>query len=108
MLESRTSSRVIPRRLLWTWIGLLALSQVADLATTWRSLAVGLQENNPIVAAALSSGQLPLYALVKLALVCALGIVLLGGRPAALVGTRFVVLAFLLIAAGNLVGVLNS
>jgi len=103
LLNVQASSPAIPRRLLWTWLGLLALSQVADLATTWRSLAVGLPEDNPLVAATLHGGSFSLFVLVKLTLVVALGVVLLGGRPAALTGVRLVVLAFSVIAAGNLI-----
>ena len=76
--------------------------------STWRSLAVGLREDNPVVAATLHSGSFPLFALVKVALVVALGIVLLGGRPVALTGTRLVVVTFCLIAIGNLISVLSS
>jgi len=94
----------VPRRLLWTWLALLALSQAADIATTWHSLAAGLREDNPFVVAALSSGSFPLYAMVKVLLVAALGIVLLGGRPVALHGARLVVAVFSLIALANLVG----
>ena len=108
MLRVQTSTAHIPRRLLWTWLALLALSQVADLATTWRSLSIGLTENNPVVAAALHSGSFPLFVLVKVALVVALGIVLLGGRPVALAGARLVVVAFSLIALGNLLSLLNT
>ena len=108
MLNAHVSTRAIPRRLLRTWLALLALSQLADLATTWRSLAVGLREDNPLVAAALHTGNFPLFALVKVALVVALGIVLLRGRPAALAGARLVVLTFCVITAGNLLSVLSS
>jgi hypothetical protein len=108
LLNVQASTPAIPRRLLWTWLALLALSQLADLATTWGSLAVGLREDNPIVAAALHSGSFPLFALVKVALVVALGIVLLGGRPIALTGARLVVLTFSVIAIGNLISVLAS
>ena len=108
MLNFQSSTPAIPRRLLWTWLALLALSQLADLATTWRSLAVGLREDNPVVAATLHSGSFPLFALVKVALVVALGTVLLGGRPVALTGTRLVVVTFCLIAIGNLISVLSS
>ena len=34
MLDTRFASPTLPRRLLWTWLALLALSQVADLLTT--------------------------------------------------------------------------
>ena len=108
MLNLQTSTPRIPRRLLWTWFALLALSQLADLATTWRSLAMGLREDNPVVRAALHSGNFQLFALVKIALVLALGTILLGGRPVALTGTRLVVLTFSLIAIGNLISALAS
>jgi hypothetical protein len=102
LLGNRLATPALSRRLLWTWLALLALSQTADVATTWRSLAAGLQEGNPFVQAALGAGNFGLYALVKLLLVAALGIAVLGGRPVALNGARLVVAVFLLIALGNL------
>jgi len=102
LLDTRFASPTLPRRLLWTWLALLALSQVADLLTTWRSLAAGLHEGNPFVAAALGAGNFGLYGLVKLLLVLALGIAVLGGRPVALNGARLVVAVFIVIALGNL------
>ncbi|HVD01898.1 MAG TPA: DUF5658 family protein [Candidatus Dormibacteraeota bacterium] len=98
----------MPRRLLWTWLALLALSQMADVATTWHSLMGGLREDNPFVAAALASGHFPLYALAKVLLVAALGIAVLGGRRAALNGARLVVAIFSLVALANLLGPLLS
>jgi hypothetical protein len=83
LLNLQASTPAIPRRLLWTWLALLALSQLAGLATTWRSLAVGLREDNPVVRAALHSGSFPLFALLKV-----------------------VVLTFCVIALGNLISVL--
>lgn len=104
MLDTRLGPRTsLPRRLLWTWLALLALSQAADVATTWHSLAIGLPEDNPFVVAALGSGSFQLYALVKVLLVAALGIVLLGGRPVALNGARLIVAVFSLVALANLV-----
>ncbi|MDQ6772514.1 MAG: DUF5658 family protein [Candidatus Dormibacteraeota bacterium] len=108
MLGAYVSTRTVPRRLLWTWLALVALSQLADLATTWRSLAVGLREGNPVVVAALTNGNFQLFAVVKTALVVALGIVLLSGRAVALAGARLVVLTFSLIAIGNLITVLAN
>ena len=93
----------IPRRLLWTWLALLALSQAADVATTWHSLAAGLHEQNPVVAATLATGNFGLFAAVKAGLVVALGIAVLGGRPVALNGARLVVVFFAFVALANLV-----
>ena len=98
----------LPRRLLWTWLGLLFLSQLADVATTWRSLAAGLHEQNPFVIAVLGTGNFALYAAVKLSLVLALGIAVLGGRPVALNGARLVVVLFAGVALANLVASLPA
>jgi hypothetical protein len=108
LLDTRLSTPVPSRRLLWSWLVLLALSQLADLLTTWWSLASGHHEANPFVAAALGSGSFPLYALVKALLVVALGIAVLGGRPVALHGTRLVVAVFSAVALANLVAALLS
>jgi len=102
LFDSRLGPTILPRRLLWTWLALLALSQAADIATTWHSLATGLREDNPFVVAALGSGSFGLYALVKVALVLALGIAVLSGGRLALNGTRLVVLVFSLVALANL------
>ena len=104
MLDNRLVTSSLPRRLLWTWLGLLALSQLADVATTWHSLASGLREDNPFVVAALGTGSFPLFALVKVMLVVALGIAVLGGRRVALDGARLVVGVFSLVALANLLG----
>lgn len=108
MLDNRLVNSSLPRRLLWTWLGLLALSQLADVATTWLSLAAGLHEENPVVAATLGSGSFQLYALVKVLLVGALGVAVLSGGRAALNGARLVVGIFALVALANLLGPLLS
>ena len=95
-------SRALSPRLLWTWLLLVALSQLADLATTWLSVSAGLRENNPLVAATLAGGHFPLYGGIKLALVAALGIAILSGRSEALTGARVVVGVFLAVAVANL------
>jgi Domain of unknown function (DUF5658) len=108
LLDTRFAPPALPRRLLWTWLALLALSQLADVATTWHSLAGGLREDNPFVAAALATGNFGLFALVKVLLVAALGVAVLGGRPVALNGARLVVAIFVLVALANLLGPLLS
>jgi len=95
-------TRALNPRLLWTWLLLVVLSQLADLATTWLSLAAGLREDNPIVAMTLASGHLPLYGLIKLGLVTALGLAMLSGRWEALAGARVVVAVFAAVALANL------
>jgi len=95
-------THVLNPRLLWTWLLLVALSQLADLATTWLSLAAGLREDNPVVVATLATGHLPLYGLIKLGLVTALGLAILSGRWEALAGARVVVAVFAAVAIANL------
>ena len=102
LLDTRLAVPAPSRRLVHTWFGLLALSQLADLVTTWWSLGAGLREDNPVVAATLGAGHFGLYALVKVVLVAAFGVALLGGRPAALHGARLLVLVFSLVALANL------
>jgi hypothetical protein len=100
-------TQALSARLLWTWFLLVGLSQLADLATTWLSLAVGLRENNPLVAATLAGGHFPLYGLVKLGLVTVLGVAILSGRSEALAGARVVVAIFVAVALANLGAVLG-
>jgi hypothetical protein len=97
----------IPRRLAWTWLGLLALSQFADLATTWLGVGSGLSEENPFVRATLASGHFPLFVAVKLALVLAMTVAVTATRPGndrrmAMTALRFLVVVFTGIAAANL------
>jgi len=108
LLDTRFAPPALPRRLLWTWLVLLALSQLADVATTWHSVVGGLREDNPFVVAALATGNFGLFALVKVLLVAALGVAVLGGRPVALNGARLVVAIFVLVALANLLGPLLS
>ena len=100
-------SVAVPRRLAWTWLGLLALSQAADVATTWLAIGNGLAEENPFVRAALRSGNFPLYAGVKLALIAAMALAVTGARQApdrrmVMSALRFLVAVFTVIAAANL------
>jgi len=99
---------VVSRRLAGTWIGLLALSQLADVATTWFSLTAGRHEDNPFVAAALTRGNFGLYIVIKLLLVAALAIAVRPGPRAAWVGLRFVVVAFSLVAVANLLAAVGA
>ena len=99
---------VVSRRLASTWISLLALSQLADVATTWFSLSAGLREANPFVAAALTRGNFGLYIVVKLLLVIALAIAVRPGPRAAWIGLRFLVVAFSLVAVANLVAAIGA
>lgn len=97
----------MPRRLAWTWLGLLALSQAADLATTWLAIGNGLAEQNPFVRAALHSGHFPLYAGVKLTLIAAMSLAVTGARQApdrrlVISALRFLVVVFTIVAAANL------
>jgi hypothetical protein len=66
--------KVPSRRLLVTWILLLAGAQIADVLTTGVDMAYGAMEANRLVAALLSLGGLGLVFGLKLLLVAALGI----------------------------------
>jgi len=77
------------------------------VVTTWASLATGGAEQNPFVAAALGSGHFLLFAAVKVALVAALGIVLVRGRPEALAASRALVVLFAAVALGNLLATIT-
>jgi hypothetical protein len=100
-------SVAVPRRLAWTWLALLALSQAADLATTWLAIGSGLTEQNPFVRAALRSGHFPLYAGVKLTLIAAMALAVTGARQApdrrlVVRALRLLVVIFTAVSAANL------
>lgn len=93
-------------RLNATWLGLLGLSQLADLCTTWLGTLAGLHEANPVVAATLSQMGFGLYGATKLTLVFAMGVTLRltagSDRDLALWAVRALVAVFTLVAAANL------
>ncbi len=60
------------------WVLALVAGQTGDVLTTWFGLRSGIPEGNPIVRAALASGDFVLFGTVKAALVAA--IVLLAFR----------------------------
>lgn len=96
-----------PSRQAAVWLVLLALSQIADLATTWLGVASGLREGNPVVAATLEAGSFAAFAAVKVGLLAGMAATLaLTTRPRdrslALQAVRVLVLAFTLVALGNL------
>lgn len=93
-------------RLNVTWLGLLGLSQLADLVTTWLGTLTGLHEANPVVAATLSQMGFGLYGITKLTLVCAMGLTLKltvgNDRQLALWAVRALTAIFTLVAIANL------
>lgn len=52
----------------------LVILQLADLASTWRGLALGAGEGNPAAAAALGAGALPVLAVKALAVLVVVGL----------------------------------
>lgn len=52
----------------------LVLLQAADLASTWRGLALGAGEGNPAAAAALGAGPVPVLALKLAAVLVVVGL----------------------------------
>lgn len=93
---------------------MLAATQAGDFLTTWLGTLVGVREENPIVSQALAQGNLLLFALVKLVLVVAMVLFVLGVRArlesvlvrtATLRSLQLVVVAFGFVALANAAGI---
>jgi len=91
------------------WFLLLALSQTADLATTWWGWRVGVPESNPFVAGLLARGELLTYAAVKVSLVLAFFLLFRARRsPVTMRGVQLVSVAFCVIAVLNTIGIATA
>lgn len=105
---------MLSRRSLAAWFLLLGATQAGDFATTWLGTLIGVREENPIVRQALAQGDILLFALVKLVLVAAMVVFVLGVRArlesalvrtAVLRGLQLVVVAFGLVVLANAAGI---
>ena len=66
--------RAVSRRVLYCWLGLLSLAQVADLITTQVDMSQGGVEANVVAANLMALGGIGLLTVVKIALVVAMAI----------------------------------
>lgn len=105
---------MLNRRSLAAWFALLAATQAGDFTTTWLGTMLGVREQNPVVRQALAQGNILLFALVKLVLVAAMVVFVLGVkarlesvmvRTAVLRGLQLVVVAFGFVALANAAGI---
>jgi len=88
---------------------LLALSQAADLATTWWGFRLGIRESNPVVAGLLAHGDLLTYAAVKAGLVLAMFLLFKAHRSLLTArGVQLVSVAFCAIALLNTIGIATA
>lgn len=88
---------------------LLALSQAADLGTTWWGFRAGVHESNPIVAGLLARGDLLTYAAIKAGLVLAMFLLFRARRSILTIrAVQLVSVAFCGIAFLNTVGIAIS
>ena len=94
------------------WSALLAIAQLADVASTWLGLRFGVPEQNPMVRAVLAHGDFLLLALVKVMLVAALLLLVAATSRRLRVGratwltVQALTVAFTAVAALNTAGVL--
>jgi hypothetical protein len=87
----------------------LALSQAADLGTTWWGFRVGVRESNPVVAGMLARGDLLTYAAVKAGLVLAMFLLFRARRSIVTIrAVQLVSLGFCAIAFLNTIGIAAS